>query len=640
LFADDITPDRRRFDVGSYFPLAHKNEDGSLTYFGAFVPDLLERARTNGSKNAFQDAILLPKKAYTLDANGQLNDEDLWQVDLQVAKTLFKIVNDSRKKQENLNLYNVERMSAQDLYFDAKSNVAQSVTEAKAGELINIYGGARESGYRLPYVTPTTRERIVHRGLNLVGKFAALITGLGAGLAFAPAAPYLGVLVGAATYYIITSASQFDFWLKAEDLIRNNWALSPKHWKPKQIDWSKLAKTLGMAAFIGYLAFQGGVEMYAGAVNALVNFAQLPLFAAGAALSAKALLAIKTASGILSVTAAVGAFRGLMVVMHNFVGLGYSKTAVSPEERNALPVDDILRQNVENDHDYTARKKREATPSPAPDTNSQEKIKHLEQVLKNVKRESLFEKTKLTTALSQAQNPCVSKVVALKAIFDDLVAMGEITPNLENDAAYAAAFRAVTEQLPMNMGAWAPAQVFNNLTQEQKLKAIADFKAAGAEGRFKAYKDSPEYQEYLASDRYALDSRRFREYLQGTSFKLDAPKGDCCNPKAAGEGIVPIIDALSIIVTKPFIPVEPASEMLRTPEAVQFTRGNIRPSTPVAAAAANETPDMSSAASTPDEQLLEVPSADASGSSRSRSASRSPSPSAIRTQPPRAAKNR
>lgn len=619
---EGIAPDRRKYEV-SYFPLAHKNAEGALVYFGTFVPDLLELARSNGSKNALQDAILLPKRAYILEANGHLNEEDLRQVAAQVTREFTRMASDARKKQTNLNIYAVDRMPAQDLYFDAKSGVAQSVAGAKSGELINIYGSARPTAFQLAYVKPTVRETMIHVSLNFVGRFAALITGLGAGLAFAPAAPYLGVLIGAATYYVVTSASQYDFWEKAEDLIRNNWALSAKLLKPKQVDWSKSAKTLGMAALVGYLAFQGGLEMYAGAVNTLINFAQLPLFSAGVALSAKALLGIKTFAGILSVTAALGAFRGLMVVMHNFVGLGYSKTTITPEERNALPVDQILKQNAKNDRDYTARKNLEVNP------DLQAEVDRLTHALEDAeldKVESLFElRSELTKALIQAQTPCVSKVVALKAVFDDLVAKGEISGDLEDDAAYDAAFRAVTEQLPMNMGAWTPAQVFNNLTQEQKLKAIADFKAAGQNGRFNEYKNSAEYQAYLASDRYALDSSKFKAYLQGNSFKLDEPKGDCCHSKSAPEGIASIIEGLNIIVTAPD---QAAPDMLRAPEVVQFRRSNSPAIAASSTAAANvETSD----------ELLEVPS---SSPSRSRSPSRSPSPSVIRTQPSRAAKHR
>jgi hypothetical protein len=521
-FVEGFAPDRRNFEV-CYFPLVHKNADNTLTYFGTFVPDLYELARANGSKQAFQEAILLPKKAYPVLADGKLALEDLRSVSSQVSKKLFEIAKTSRQNQENLNIYSVDRMPAQDLYFNSKSGVAQSLATAKPGDLINVYGGARQAAYHLAHIEETNKEKLLHAGLNWMSRAAAVIAGVGAGLAFLPAAPILGALAGLSTYYIVTSANQFDFWDRAEALIKHNWILSSKHVMPKKMDWVKLAKTLVIAAMVAFLTVEGGLGAYAGMVDVLTK---VPYFAGLLVAAPKALLGIKALAGVLSLTGAIAGFRGLMVVMHNWLALGYAKTVITPEERAALPVEAILKVNADADSAYADKDAKHQVRVLSRKVADAELKTNLELATLRADVQSYGDEiVKLNTQVKQAQNPCVSKVVAMKVIFNDLVAKRKIEAELDG-AKFDAAFRAVTDNLPMNLAAWAPAQVFDALSQEAKLKAIEDFKAKNA--RFGEYKNSPEYKAYLKSDRYTLEKEAFKAFLKGETYQLAKPAGDCC----------------------------------------------------------------------------------------------------------------
>ena len=513
-FIEGFAPDRRSYDV-CYFPLVHKNAEGALTYFGAFSPDLYELARASNEVNPFEKAILLPKKAYKVGADGLLSAEDLRSVASQVSKKMFEIGSIARA-QDALNLYHVDRIPAQGLYFNAKSGIAQSLDEANPGDLINVYGGARGTKYELGHIQQTNREKLIHAGLNWLSRGVALMSGIGAALAFGPAAPIAATVAGITTYYIVTSANQFSFWDKAEDILKNNWLLS-KHAKPKQLDFVKIAKTLVMSAMVGYLALEGGMGAYAEAMNLLTT---LPALSGGAlVLGAKSLLAIKATAGVLAATAGLGAFRGLMFIMHNWLGLGYAKTAVTPEERNTLPVDKMLSDNNDRGKAYV--------------NNTKQINLGMAQVLK-VWGDRV---QSLESELKQAQNPCVSKVVALQTIFDDLVIKGEINPDeLETPEQFDAAFRKVTALLPMNLGAWAPAQVFHNLPQAEQLKAIGVFKLGNKDSkRFEEYINSPAYQDYLQSPRFNLDKDMFKAYLDGETYNLnlvvEEPIHDCCSAK-------------------------------------------------------------------------------------------------------------
>ncbi len=500
-----MAPDRRSFDV-CYFPLVHKDEHGKLAYFGTFVPDLYELARANGKQNPFQDAILLPKRKYTVDHEGKLSDEDLRSVASQVSKTLFGIANYSRQIKENLNIYHVDRIPAQGLYFNAKSGIAQSLKDAKPGELINVYGGAKGTSFQLGHIEPTNREKLIHAGLNWLSRGVALMSGIGAALVFAPAAPYAALIAGLTTYYVVTSAEQFTFWDKAEDLIKNNWLTSAKHRKPKQVDFVKLAKTLVIAGMVGYLALEGGMGAYSAAIHQLTSLHALS--GVMSSLTPNALMLVKGIASVLSATAGLGAFRGLMWIMHNWLGLGYAKTVITPEETKALPIDDMLTHNQKAKENYENKKGAELNA----------KLEDSNKEIANLKMQ-----------LTQAQNPCVSKVVALAVVFNDLVSKNEISADVDSPK-FDAAFAAVTQVLPMNLGAWAPAQKFNALSQEEKLKAIEAFKSA-TNSRFNEYTASEEFQGYLTSPRYDLDKRMFRAYLKGETYKLtlDQPVRDCCS---------------------------------------------------------------------------------------------------------------
>lgn len=552
-FVEGFAPDRRSYDV-SYFPLAHKNADGALTYFGAFVPDLYEFARANNAANPFQDAILLPKKAYKLEANGQLSASDLRSVAAQVSKKMFELGSQARAK-DALNLYHVDRIPAQGLYFNAQSGVAQSLAEAKADDLINVYGGARGTKYEFGHIEQTNREKLLHAGLNWLSRGVALMSGMGAALAFGPAAPVAAAVAGFTTYYIVTSANQFSFWDKAEDILKNNWLMS-KHAKPKALDFVKIAKTLAISAMVGYLALEGGMGAYAEAVDLLTT---LPALSNGAVtLGANALLAIKATAGVLAATAGLGAFRGLMFIMHNWLGLGYAKTAVTPEERAALPVDKMLSDNNDTDKAYRAN------------------AKHVNQDLARDLIKFNERVQALEAELKQAQNPCVSKVVALQTIFDDLVTKGEINPvELETAEQFDAAFKKITALLPMNLGAWAPAQVFHNLPHADQLKAIEAFKLGNKDSkRFEEYVNSAEYQAYLQSPRFTLDKDMFKAYLDGKTYNLnpvvEEPIHDCC---AANKLANVATDAGNTVLEQPvpepvmFGPAEPQKTQVETKDA-------------------------------------------------------------------------
>lgn len=557
-FVEGFAPDRRSYDV-CYFPLVHKNADGDLTYFGTFVPDLYELARSKNenaenAQNAFQQAILLPKKAYKVGADGLLSAEDLRSVASQVSKKMFELGNQARA-QDALNLYHVDRIPAQGLYFNAKSGVAQSLDTAQAGDLINVYGGARGTKYELGYIEQTNREKLLHAGLNWLSRGVALMSGLGAALAFGPAAPVAAAVAGFTTYYIVTSANQFSFWDKAEDILKNNWLMS-KHAKPKALDFVKIAKTLVMSAMVGFLAYEGGMGAYAEAMNLLTT---LPAVSGGAlTLGANALLAIKATAGVLAATAGLGAFRGLMFIMHNWLGLGYAKTAVTPEERAALPVDKMLSDGNDKDKAYRANAKQVNQGLAMDLINFENKVKALEEELK------------------QAQNPCVSKVVALQTIFDDLVTKGEINKDeLKTPEQFDAAFRKVTALLPMNLGAWAPAQVFHNLPQAEQLKAIEAFKLGNKDSkRFEDYMNSPKFEAYKKSDRFILDRDKFKDYLDGETYKLNSvveePLHDCCAAKKLANVAT---DAGNTVLEQPvpepvmFGPVEPPKTPVETKEA-------------------------------------------------------------------------
>lgn len=559
-FVEGFAPDRRSYDV-CYFPLVHKNVDGTLTYFGTFVPDLYELARAENKEHPFKEAILLPKKAYMVDqATGLLSAEDLRSVASQVSKKMFVLANDARAHQENLNLYHVDRIPAQGLYFNAKSGVAQSLGEAQANDLINVYGGARGTKYELGHIAQTNREKMIHAGLNWLSRGVALISGMGAALAFGPTAPFAAAAAGFTTYYIVTSANQFSFWDKAEDLLKNNWLLSSKHAKAKQLDFVKIAKTIVISAMVGFLAYQGGMGAYAEAMGLLS--ADLPALAGVVTLGSKALLAIKATAGVLAATAGLGAFRGLMWIMHNWMGLGYAKTAVTPEERNALAVDDILAANDDADNTYSQKSDLKAFAAKS--------VRDLLQVNEQIKS--------LESQLKQAQNPCVSKVVALETILNDLVEKGEIDKNdLNTPEKYDEAFRKITALLPMNLGAWAPAQVFHDLPHAEQMKAIEAFKAGNnkASNRFEEYKSSPDYQNYLVSARYTLDKDMFKAYLDGNTYNLKAvaveePMHDCCSAKKANVATEAGNTALdNSVVPEPvmFGPVEPPKTPVETKDA-------------------------------------------------------------------------
>lgn len=549
-FVEGFAPDRRNFEV-CYFPLVHKNAKGALTYFGTFVPDLYELARADGSKTAFQDAILLPKKTYALQADGKLSVEDLRSVAAQVSKKMFAIANVSRKNQENLNIYHADRIPAQALYFNDKSGIARSVNKAKPGELINVYGGAKGTSYQLGDIQPSNREKLIHAGLNWLSRGVALMSGIGAALAFAPAAPFAALIAGLTTYYVVTSAEQFSFWDKAEDLIKNNWLTSAKHRQAKKLDFVKLTKTLVISGMVGYLALQGGMGAYTGALEILATLPSL----SGVLITANTLMGIKAAAGVLAATAGLSAFRGLMGIMHNWLALGYAKTVISPEETKALPVADILKTNK------NAKVRHENT-----------KVAELNDSL----QDNLKEIANLKDQLTQAQNPCVSKVIALEAVREDLISKGKITGDLEGEN-FDAAFEIITQNLPMNLGAWAPAKVFNALSQEEKLKAIEDFKSA-SNSRFNEYKTSEQFQAYLTSARYDLDKNMFKAYLKGETYKLmvDEPVRDCCSGKKT-------TDVINIAATVEFVPTtiveatDAGNDALTqpTPEVVQFSNAKI-----------------------------------------------------------------
>lgn len=512
-FVEGFAPDRRSYDV-CYFPLVHKNADGVLTYFGAFVPDLYELARANNEVNPFEKAILLPKKAYKVEANGLLSPEDLRSVASQVSKTMFALATDARENQQTLNLYHVDRIPAQGLYFNAKSGIAQSLAEAQANGLINVYGGARGTTYALGHIEQTSREKLLHAGLNWLSRGVALISGIGAALAFGPVAPFAAAAAGFTTYYIASSSNQFSFWDKAEDMLKNNWFLSAKHAKPKQLDFVKIAKTLVISAMVGYLALEGGMGAYAEAMNLLTT---LPALAGAVAVGSNALLAIKATAGVLAATAGLGAFRGLMWIMHNWMGLGYAKTAVTPQEVAGLPVEKMLSDNNDANTAYHHKKTAHA---------DLDAMMELQATVKS-----------LEVQLKQAQNPCVSKVVALETIFNDLVEKGEINKDeLQTPEQFDAAFRKVTALLPMNLGAWAPAQVFHDLSHAKQLEAIEAFKNETKNKRFENYMSSPEFKAYLNSDRFILDRDKFKDYLAGETYKLNSaveeePIHDCCSGK-------------------------------------------------------------------------------------------------------------
>lgn len=641
-FAEGITPDRRKYEV-CYFPLAIKNEDGSLSYFGTFVPDLLERARAEGDEKAFEKAILLPKKAYALDAEGKLSLEDLTQVARQVEKEMANIAIVYRKSGKNLNLYNVERMPAQNLYFDAKSGVAQSVAAATVGDLINIYGGARPTAYQLPFIKPSKSEYALHIALNWFSQAVALVAAIGVGLAFMPVAPLAGLAAGLTTFGVVNFAQQFDFWLKAEDLILNNWLLSSSHRQAKQLDWYKIAKTVVVTVMTGYLAIMGGFEAYAVASSALVKLASLSMLQSTVlALGSAASVGIKAFSGLLGITAAVGAFRGSIVVMHNFFGLGYAKTTVTGEERKALPVVDILAKNAEKDLAYKAKKNpAQVSVDPGLSTTlaqQTQKIEHLTASLAQMKQD-----------LIKAQTPCVSKVVAMAAVFYNLVEQGKIPADLDLDGStFDEAFSLISKYLPMNLAAWPSAQVFNDLSQADKLKAIESFKNSLTNQRFSQY-IADDFNLYVASERYKFDKEKFREFMKGESYQLDQPKGDCCNDKPteqalpqASEPVIVITPASPVTEittpTTPIIPVEEQEASVPAEPVLSIVVASPRPTfsplkdaTPVASISDAETPDF-----------LAVPANDEqpkAGRSRSSSRERSEEQPTRRVQPPRFAKS-
>ncbi len=503
-------PDQRTYEI-CYFPLVTKHSDGRLVYLGAFVPDLYELARANNSATPFEAAILLPEQIYEVSQTDGtfVKGEDLSQVAHQVNNKMFDLAQTARKNKQNINIYTVDRMPAADLYLKASNIVflpavlsdTYTVKDLAIHSLINPYGGGRKTHYT-PTIQKTEREKRLHLVLSWMARAVAAITAIGTGLAFLPAAPYLGLLAAIGTYYVIASVQIFEFWDKAETLIRHNWALSWNNLKAKQIDKIKLAKTLVIAAIVLFLTIEGAMGAYTGMISVL---SQIPYFAAMITAVPKALLGLKACVGILSTIGALSAFRGLMNVMHNFMGLGYAKTTITPEEIAALPIEAMLAKKPSNNPEV--------------------------------------EVAALNAELKKAQNPCVSKVVTLEAVFKDLQANGEIAQNVdfEDAPAFDKAFRLVTQNLPMNLGAWAPAQVFDSLSQAQKMQAIEHFKQN--QQRLAEYQTSPEYQAYLTSARYDLDKNAFKAYLKGETYKLRpeaevapeaehaaSPLRDCCAP--------------------------------------------------------------------------------------------------------------
>ena len=511
FFVEGPAPDRRPYN-GCYFPLMVKNRDGSLTYVGAFVPDLYEKARAENNPNAFEAAILLPKKNYVVTPKDKLTSEDLSRVGAQVGKALFAVTNELRNKKSNLNIYSVERMAARGLYFNDNSGVAQSVALAEPGKLINVYGGARQTTYHLSHIEVTKTEKLLHASLAWLGRTFAVIAAVGTGLAVASTAPYWAFLAAFSTYYILTSVKQFEFWDHAEALIKNSWIFSPEHAKPKAMDWVKLGKTLAIAVMVGVLAYWSGMSAYTGAIDLLTSMMVL---------TPKALLGAKIFAGSLGVTTVLGDFRGLMGVMHAWLGLGYAKTAVTAEEVNSLSIDKLLTKINDNNKKYKPGMKHK-NDELEEQVELQSRITQLQAEIAQLKQD----KEKLEVDLKKAQNPCASKVAVSMAEFKRLQENGAISPSLDfnNLEEYNKAYLILSKSVPTSRAAWASAQFFYEATSEAQRAAIDKVKQSNP----RAQLNEQEFAAYIASPVFLVEREAIRQQLLDNGYKFTEAATNCC----------------------------------------------------------------------------------------------------------------